>query len=121
MEVQRLQSLVSKLRKRTAKAQREAGSSVVVGYNAPYAVYVHEDLTVKHVRGGMAKFLEYAAVETQEELGRLARAALRRGTTVARALLVAGQRLQQESVIRTPHLSGALKASAFTRLDGPEA
>lgn len=46
------------------------GNTIVVGFSSPYAVYVHENLAIKHPIhahgrncGGRAKFLEIAATE----------------------------------------------------------
>ena len=36
---------------------------VEVRYNTDYSLYVHEDLSMNHPRGGQAKFLEQATVE----------------------------------------------------------
>jgi hypothetical protein len=40
----------------------------VVAYNAEYAIYVHEDLAMRHPHGGQAKFLERAVAETKPEI-----------------------------------------------------
>jgi hypothetical protein len=40
----------------------------VVMYNAEYAIYVHEDLTMRHPNGGQAKFLARAVEETKPEM-----------------------------------------------------
>lgn len=46
-----------------------------VAYKAPYALYVHEDLTANHPNGGQAKFLEQAMREAGVEvMGILAKA-----------------------------------------------
>jgi hypothetical protein len=51
----------------------EAGknSSAVVDYTAPYAVYVHEDLTMRHPNGGQAKFLERAVKEVLPQMPKI--------------------------------------------------
>jgi len=33
-------------------------SSIEIGYDAPYALYIHEDLELNHPNGGTAKYLE---------------------------------------------------------------
>lgn len=112
--VERLQKLIYALRDRAAKANREA--SVIVGYTQSYAVYVHEDLEVYH-KVGQAKFLEQPFRELAGELKRIVFLAVKRGQTMSNALLLAGLRLQRESQRRVPVDTGALKNSAFTKLE----
>lgn len=40
----------------------------VVGYSAPYAVRVHEDMSMFHPRGGEAKFLENAFTQNEKKI-----------------------------------------------------
>ena len=51
---------------------------VRVGYSAPYAVYVHENLEAHHPVG-QAKFLEAAARRYRREMGAMVRRDMRRG------------------------------------------
>lgn len=44
---------------------------VVVMYDAPYAVFVHEDLTKKHAQGKEAKFLEKPYRQGIQVMGRI--------------------------------------------------
>lgn len=66
---------------------------------------------------GQAKFLEAPARELAKELGAIVRRALTSGKTMAQGLLLAGLRLQREAQKRVPVDTGALRASAFTRLE----
>lgn len=66
---------------------------------------------------GRAGFLLDVAREMSAELGEIVFKALKRGLTVGKALLLAGLRLQRESQRNTPVDTGALRASAFTRLE----
>jgi hypothetical protein len=66
---------------------------------------------------GQAKFLEQPSRMLQPELSRIVATALRKGSTMAQALLLAGLRLQRESQKLVPIDTGNLKNSAFTRLE----
>lgn len=103
------------LRAEAAKG-KDANVSVVVGYTQAYAVHVHENLEARHPVG-QAKYLEQPARGLQRELAEQITAQVRGGRTVAQALLLAGLRLQRESQKLVPVLTGALKGSAFTRLE----
>lgn len=48
-----------------------ANTSVVVGYTAYYAIYVHEDLNARHAPGTQAKFLETPFREKREEMRKI--------------------------------------------------
>lgn len=52
------------------EAPREA--AVYVSFNTPYARRQHEDLTLKHPRGGKAKYLEDPFKRNAEKVKRLA-------------------------------------------------
>lgn len=136
-EIRKLEAVLAALRKRYAKAQKDEGTSVVVGYTANYAVYVHENLQavhgaafnakysaeidrgVEHSRGPnqQAKFLEQPARELKQEFQRIIAVALRGGHTIGEALLLCGLRLQRESQRLVPVDTGNLRASAFTRVE----
>ena len=93
----------------------DAGVSYVVGYTQAYAVYVHERLDVNHPNGGQAKFLEEPARALKKEYGRIVKAMVGAGKTVAQAVLACALRLQAESQKLVPVDTGALRASAFTK------
>lgn len=98
-------------------------------------MFVHENLNARHAGHtlvsyasgkrreytgvGQAKFLEAPARELNNsgELGKIVVDTLLQGKTVAQALLLAGLRIQRESQLRCPVDTGAMRASAFTRLD----
>lgn len=132
MRIERLKNLMDKLKKLEAKARADDGTSVIVGYTAAYALFVHENLEMK-LRGvprtngkgmywdpqgrGQSKFLEEPARALKDEYGKIVRDALKRGATLAQALVAAGLRLQRESMLLCPVDTGNLKASAFTKLE----
>lgn len=66
------------------------------------------------------KFLETPLREKRDLLARIVVTALGQGKTMAQALLLAGLRLQRESMMLVPVDTGNLKASAFTRLEHGE-
>lgn len=107
--------LVAELRRRVA-ALKPHGPSVVVGYSAGYAVYVHENLEARHPVG-QAKYLEEPARRLAPEIARVVREAMRRGATLEEALLLGGLRLQAESQRLCPVDRGFLRASAFTEVE----
>jgi len=104
-------------------------ASVIVGYTANYALYVHEDMEARHAPGKQAKYLEQPARELNNSgvLSGLVQTALQGGATMGQALAKAGvdiQRASQQIVpvsgwdekISPPRQgSGNLKGSAFTR------
>lgn len=96
--------------------QRTAGSPrVVVGYSQGYAVYVHENLEAYHPTG-QAKFLETPARSMARELVQFVASMMRRRMKLRQALYLAGLRLQAASQALCPVDTGALRASAFTRI-----
>lgn len=130
-EIKNLERLVAKLRQKAAQAKVDGDASVVVGYTAAYALYVHENTQMK-LKGqprpkgkpgvywgpsGQAKFLEQPARTLQPELAKIILTAKQRGLPLAQALLLAGLRLQRESQRLVPVVTGNLRASAFTRLE----
>lgn len=108
--------MIAALKTKAAAAATE-NVSAVVGYTAAYAIYVHENLLAKHAHGKQAKFLEQPARELAGELALLISESRRKGKTMGQALLIAGLRLQRESMMLVPIDTGNLRGSAFTRLE----
>lgn len=99
-----------------ARLKKGFGASVIVGYTQAYAIYVHENLEAHHPVG-QAKFLEQPAREEADKLGEIVATAVKKGSTLPEALLLAGLYLQRASQLLVPVDTGALKGSAFTRLE----
>lgn len=114
--IEGLDKLLNNLRDRTARARKDERASVLVGYTAAYAIFVHENLQARH-RVGQAKFLEMPARTMGEQLRGVIGTALARGRTMAQALVLAGLALQRASQKLVPVDTGNLRASAFTRLE----
>lgn len=107
-------NLLAKLKAKAAEQQGEP--SVVVGFTAKYALYVHEDVYATHTVG-QAKYLEQPARTMRPVLARIVRDAMKKGVPLPKALLMAGLRLQREAMLLCPVDTGALRASAFTKLE----
>ena len=137
MEIRGLTKLVEQLRARAAKSVKEDNVSVIVGYTAAYALYVHERIEMKwkgmprHAPSkgfywdpqgrAQAKFLEAPARMYQDQIGDIVRKVLsQQGATLAQALLMGGLFLQRQSMLLVPVDTGNLKASAFTSLERNE-
>lgn len=106
-----IKNVVSKLKQ---LKQGKPQTAVAVGYTQRYAIYVHENLEAHHPVG-QAKYLEQPARELP--LGEIIASNMKAGATLEKALLVAGLRLQRDSQKLVPVDTGALKGSAFTRLE----
>ena len=140
-----IEKMMAVLRKKAAEARIDTDVSVVVGYTAAYALYVHENLQgtphppksdaqrkamfasirERERRGrvswsnGQPKFLTmpFRELGSSGEFRRIIIAAIRAGKTFAQGLLLAGLRLQRESQKLVPVDTGNLKSSAFTTLE----
>lgn len=119
MRIEGLTKLVEQLRAKAAASRKDDDASVSVGYTQQYALFVHEDLTAKHKEGTQAKYLEQPARQMSSDgtMSDIFLRARRAGRTTAEALLLCGLAVQRESQILCPVDTGALRASAFTRLD----
>ena len=58
----------------------QEGLDVTVGYDTPYAVAQHEDLTFEHKNGRQAKFLETAAARNEDKVVKHVADAVREAT-----------------------------------------
>lgn len=110
------QELVRKLRAKAASATKDTNVDVVVGFTQNYAIWVHENLEAIHLTG-QAKFLEQPLRQNREKYLGIIKQAVRQGKTLAQGLLLAGLALQRDAQMLCPVDTGALKASAFTRLE----
>jgi hypothetical protein len=91
-----------------------APRTVTTGHNASKAKGLFWGPT------GEAKFLErpFRELAASGEFFRIIYTAMKRGATLAQGLVLAGLRLQRESQKRVPVLTGNLRNTAFTRLEG---
>jgi hypothetical protein len=111
--LQDVDRLRQKLRGLEKRYSDEPKPTVVVGYVANYAVFVHER-QAKHAPGKQWKFLEQPARELQSTIGEIVATTVAKGGKVIQGLLLAGLRLQRESQQLVPIDTGNLRGSAFT-------
>lgn len=97
-------------------ARHSKDAKIVVGYAAPYAARIHEDLQMRHTNG-QAKYLEAPARYLESEMASLIAMALAMGRTLEQALLQAGQRLLIESQTLVPVDTGFLKNSGYVKVE----
>lgn len=119
VQVDGVPRLLARLKQREmqmGRGARRGGVSALVGFAQDYAIFVHEKTGVYHAVG-QAKFLEKPARYLNKEIVRIIKNALLAGMTLARAVILAGLRLQREAQTLTPVDTGALRASAYTRLE----
>lgn len=109
---------LSKLNGAIGKLVAKYGKSarVTVGYTQNYALFVDQDRQAHH-ENGRAGFLSDTAREGQAEYARIIRDGIKAGLTLEQAVLRAGLQLQADSQAACPVDTGALRASAFTRLE----
>lgn len=136
LEVARVENLTRFKRKmaiKRAKAMRDSNLSVKIGYEASYALWVHENieekwkgLPRKHPHKGRywdpqgrgrSKFLEYPARVFGSKIGSIIGQAAKNGATLLQSMLLGGMFLQRESQRIVPVDTGNLKASAFTKAE----
>lgn len=114
----------------TGVAKQLDQKSVIVGYTASYAVFVHENVEMKGKglprKSGkgyywdpqgvaQAKFLEAPARTESNTMGKIVAEAMKKGIPLDQSLYLAGLHLQRESQKLCPVDTGNLKNSAFTR------
>lgn len=96
--------------------------TVAVGYTQNYALYVHENMeysySLKNVKAGRgAKYLETPARLYRSRIAQIIKEAIAKKTSLAKSLMKGGLFLQRESMKLVPIDTGALRASAYTRLE----
>ena len=116
MNIKNVKKLIAKLKAKADGAASQPKVSVVVGFTATYALYVHENLEAIHPNGE-AKFLENAANSTSDKVASVIEKAAAAGKPLEQCLLLGGLIIQADAQKRCPVDTGALKGSAFTRLD----
>jgi hypothetical protein len=100
----------------TRRGQSARSYRAVVGYAAPYAVFVHENVHARHPVG-QAKFLETAAREGVRPMARIVDKVMKRkGGRLYDAILETAQFLLAESNKLVPVKTGFLRDSGFARV-----
>lgn len=141
-KITNLSSLIQKLRLKEASSKKLDNGTVVTGFNASYAVFVHEMIPNTLGTGisrigrrpdgskrtgkwwdpqgrGRPKYLEEPARELNNsgELARVVRESYNKQGSLLKALLQGGLRIQRESQKIVPVDLGNLKGSAFTEVE----
>jgi hypothetical protein len=115
--------LSHKLKALMQEAKRQASPSIAVGYNANYALYVHESKKMQENREARGeekrqwKYLEKPSREMQKELGKVVANGVSNGAPLHLALYAAGLLLQRASQKLVPVLTGNLRGTAFTKIE----
>lgn len=117
-----VKKVISLLQKKLKENAENPTPQVSVGYTQAYALYVHENmevsLTLKNVRAGRgAKYLETPYRQMMTSMVQHIRDGLKARKPLAKLLMVEGLLLQRASQKLVPIDTGALRASAFTRLE----
>lgn len=115
IEISGFDRVIAQLSKREQLAKTE-NCSAITGYTAAYAVYVHEDRAAGHTVG-KAGFLLDPFRRLEREIGSMVLTGVRSGLSLAQSILRAMLRVQRESQKEVPVDTGALRNSAFTRLE----
>lgn len=115
VKINGLERVIDSLDKRTK--EYKAGWQAVVGFTAPYAIYVHEDLT-KHHDNGRAKFLEYAIREHAQEVRRAVAKSLKSGAKLGSAMSIGANLLLRLARQYVPVDTGFLRDSGYTEVLG---
>lgn len=107
---------------RLAKRLQRSGKKfhrgrVVVGYETPYAIYVHEDVEMNHPKGGQDHFLSEPAEFHKKDIRDYIRMRLKKGATLRQALLDAGRILLRVSKKLVPVDTRKLQNSRFAKFE----
>lgn len=106
--------VIASMNKRTLKGRKKL--ALDVGYKAPYAVYVHENMEANHPRGGQAKFLEQPMRRMSRKLAELTRRTMLQKRSLEEGLLKSGHALADASRPLVPVDTGFLRDSLFVRV-----
>jgi hypothetical protein len=100
---------------RTHKIKGQTHVRVQVGYTAPYAIYVHENVHAVHPHGGQSKFLEAAYRRNLKILLDVIAMKLRAKRGLVAAMAAAGKLLLHESKKLCPKDTGYLQSTGYYR------
>lgn len=114
--VEGINRLMNKFLKRKTESKHKDDCQYTVGYSAPYAIFVHENLEANHPHG-QAKFLEQPAREMRGALARTIEGNAKKGIGLRAATADAALELFKESQKLVPVDTGALKVSGFVKDD----
>lgn len=131
-KIEGVDDVINALKKKGVEAGGDSKPSVIVGYTAAYALFVHENRERKleglprpsglgtYWNPGRPGFLLDVMHEITGELSNIVSESMKKGMPLIQALYLAGLRLQRESMQNVPVEYGFLRASAFTRPENGE-
>ena len=111
-----LDKIIAALQARSLKGKKRL--ELEVGYSAPHAVYVHEDLSANHPNGGQAKYLEQPARQMRNRMAGIIRRSVLAKNGLEEGMIRAGQALLAASRPLVPVDTGELRDSGFVRVVG---
>lgn len=86
-----------------------------IGYEADYAIYVHENLNARHING-RAKFLEKPARMLSKKISDMVKDTLQRKRGLEEGLMKSGNMLLDASKKEVPVDTGNLRDSGFVKV-----
>lgn len=114
VSVEGLEGIENTLRAKTLKHRKQA--DIVVGYSAPYSLYVHENLEMIHTVGN-AKFLERPMRTQATNMRKIVKYYLQNKESLEYACQKAGEFLLEKSQEQVPIDTGFLLRSGYVRID----
>ncbi len=87
-----------------------------VGFAAPYAIRIHEDLNLNHPNGGQAKYLEEPSRTLRPDMRALIHKKLKQRRSLEDATTAAGKLLLEAAKELVPVATGRLRDSGFIDL-----
>lgn len=109
--------LVYKLQRRIDRTKLDSAARATVGFSAPYATPVHENLEAHHAVG-QAKFLEEPARTNKATYARIISTEMKRGRSLGQAIFAAATQLKVDAQEMCPVDKGELRDSAFVKMTG---
>ncbi len=134
VKVRGSEALQMQFKSRSAKARSEDRTRILMGYDCPYGIFVHENLAMKWKGrprrpsppksgvywgpSGSAKFLEkpLRRLSKAGTLTRIIAAALKRGMTIRQAFALVGKKVESESKPLVPIDTGRLVKSWYVSI-----
>lgn len=109
------QQLLDKLRKADIGARQWHKKPLEIGYSAPHAIHVHEDMEMRHPNGGKAKFLTDPFYRLMPVLRIEIRKLIRNGKTPTEAFMIVSKIIMDASLAECPVDTGELSKSIFVK------
>jgi len=97
------------------QGKRKHKVTFAVEYRTPYARRVHEDLEMRHPRGGQAKYLEQVIRENAKFMTDMVKDLVADGMGLEKAVMTVGLWMLEESQKLVPVDTGALRDSGRVR------